>query len=171
MALRWGIVSAGKITHDFVNALGTLNEIDHKVVAVAARDLERARDFANRFNIQTAHDSYLKLAKDPNVEVAYIGTLNPHHLEVATLMLKHGKHVLVEKPLCMNEKQAKELISYAKSKKLFLMEAIWSRLFPSYQFVREQINNGKLGEVISVNVELGFPMSHIDNISQVSNSC
>lgn len=71
-----------------------------------------------------SYSSYSELAEDTNVEVVYVGTLNPQHLEVALMMLEHGKHVLVEKPLCMNEKQARQLITTAN---LFLMGAIWSR--------------------------------------------
>ncbi|XP_055302890.1 trans-1,2-dihydrobenzene-1,2-diol dehydrogenase-like [Sitodiplosis mosellana] len=156
MALKWGIAAAGRISHDFANSLSTLNQDDHKVVAVAARDLSRAEEFAKKFNIVQAYGSYVELAQDPNVEVVYIGTLNPQHFEVATLMLEHGKNVLVEKPLCINEKQAHKLITLAKESKLFLMEAIWSRLFPSYQYIRKQIEDGVLGEVTSVEVEFGF---------------
>lgn len=156
MALRWGIAAAGKISQDFANAVGTLNEGDHQLVAVAARDLGRAQDFATRFGVSKAHGSYLELANNPDVEVVYVGTLNPQHLEVAKLMLEHGKHVLVEKPLCLNEKQSHQLITYAERKNLFLMEAIWSRMFPSYQYVRKQIQNGTLGEILSVEVEFGF---------------
>lgn len=155
MALKWGIVSAGSIAHDFVNALGTLNEDDHQVVAVAARDLNRAKEFAQRFKIANAYGTYLQLAQDPSVDIAYIGNLIPQHLEVAKLMLDHGKHILVEKPLCLNEKQVRELVSYAKQKKLFSMEAIWSRFFPSYQYIRQQINDGKLGDIISVDAAFG----------------
>lgn len=156
MALKWGIASAGRISHDFVNALGTLNEKDHEIVAVAAQDLGRANEFATRFGIQKTYDNYLELATDPDIEVVYIGTINTKHFEVAKLMLENNKHVLVEKPLCMNENQARDLISFAKNKNLFLMEAIWSRFFPSYQYIREQIHKGVLGEILSVDVEFGF---------------
>lgn len=166
MALKWGIAAAGKISQDFVNAVSTLSKDDHQVVAIAARDLGRAEEFAKRFEIPKAYGSYVELAKDPNVEIVYIGTLNPQHLEVALLMLENGKHVLVEKPLCMNEKQAQKLISYAERKKLFLMEAIWSRFFPSYQYLRKQIQNGAIGDVVSVDVEFGFgTLESVDRIS------
>lgn len=165
MALRWGIAAAGKISWDFVNALGTLSDNDHHVVAVAARDLGRAQEFAGKFDIPKAYDGYLKLAQDPDVEVVYIGVLNPQHFEVAYLMLEHGKHVLVEKPLCMNEKQAKKLIAYAERKKLFLMEAIWSRFFPSYQYLQKQIQSGNLGEIKSLDVHFGFPIEHVDRLA------
>lgn len=159
MALKWGILSAGKISHDFVNAMGTLNKNEHQVVAVAARDLNRAKEFAERFDISKAYSSYLELAQDPDIEVVYVGVLQTQHLKVSLLMLEHGKHVLCEKPLCMNEKQTKQLIAYAKEKKLFLMEAIWSRCFPATKYIREQIENGKLGEIKSVEVEMGIPSS------------
>lgn len=162
MALRWGIVSVGRISWDFVNALGTLPGKDHQVVAVAAQDLCRAQEFAEKFGITKAYDAYVKLAEDPDVEVAYIGTVSPKHFELAQLMLDHGKHVLVEKPLCMNEKQTKQLIEYAERKKLFLMEAIWSRLFPSYQYMQKQIRNGMLGDIKSVQIDFGFPIEHAD---------
>lgn len=156
MELKWGIAAAGRISHDFVNALSTLSEGDHKVVAVAARELGRAKEFAKKFDIAKAYGSYLELAQDQNVEVVYVATLNPKHMEVATLMLENGKHVLVEKPLCINKKQAHKLIALAEERNLFLMEAIWSRLFPSYQHIRKQIQNDVLGDVTSVEVEFGF---------------
>lgn len=166
MALKWGIAAAGKISQDFANAVNTLNEGDHQLVAVAARDLGRAGEFAKKFGVSKAYGSYTELAQDPNVEVVYVGTLNPQHLEVATLMLENGKHVLVEKPLCLNEKQAHKLITYAERKKLFLMEAIWSRFFPSYQYARKQIENGALGDIKSVEVEFGF--GGLDDVDRLS---
>lgn len=166
MALKWGIASAGRISHDFVNAVGTLNESEHKVVAIAARDLSRAEEFAKHFGILNAYSSYLELAKDPEVEAVYIGSIHPQHLEIGLLMLEHGKHVLCEKPLCMNEKQVHQFVAYAKQKNLFLMEAIWSRMFPSYQYVREQIRKGKLGDILSVDVDFGFSrLADVDRIT------
>lgn len=156
MALKWGIASAGLISHDFVNALSTLSHDDHEVIAVAARDLTRAQRFAKRFNISEAYGNYMDLAKDKNVEVVYIGVLNPQHLEVAMMMMENGKHVLCEKPLCMNEKQLRQLTEYAKKMNLFLMEGIWSRFFPSYQYVRQRIQEGALGDIVSVDVQFGF---------------
>lgn len=67
MALRWGIVSAGLISHDFVNAVGTLPKSEHKVLAVAARKLPRALEFATRHGIPRAYEGYEALAKDPDI--------------------------------------------------------------------------------------------------------
>lgn len=156
MALKWGIVTAGSISHDFVNALSTLPLEDHQVVCVGGRNFKNAQDFAQRHSIPLVYDNYEDIAKNPDVEIAYIGALNPAHYDIAILMLEHGKHVLCEKPLCMNAKQSAKLIDFAKEKKLFLMEAIWSRFFPSYQHVKKQIDDGRLGEIQEVIVEFGF---------------
>lgn len=157
MALKWGLLSAGLVSQDFANAVNTLNvNDDHKLVAVAARDLGRAKEFAEKFGVKKAYGSYLELAQDPNVEIAYVGTLNPWHYEVSVMMLEHGKHVLCEKPLCMNFKQAKKLIALAKEKGVFFMEGIWVRFFPSYQHVRKEIRSGVLGEILSVKAEFGI---------------
>lgn len=125
MALRWGIAGAGSVSHDFASVAETLSRDEHQIVAVGARELSRTEEFAQRFNIPTAYGSYFELACDPNVEVVYVGVLNHKHLEVSLLMLQHGKHVLCEKPMCLNEKQARQLIECAKEKNLFLMEGIW----------------------------------------------
>ena len=162
---KWGIVSAGNIANDFANALTTLDADEHKIVAVAARDLGRAQKFADKFDIPKAYGSYLELAQDPNVEAAYIGSINPQHIKLALLMLEHGKHVLCEKPLTLNAKQALKLTTYAKEKGLFLMEALWSRFLPSMQYVRKQVESGALGEIQSIDAEVGSErMQHIKDV-------
>lgn len=67
MAVRWGIVSAGKISSDFVSALASLPNTDHKVIAVAARDLPRAKEFALKFKIPKYYDNYDQIAKDADI--------------------------------------------------------------------------------------------------------
>lgn len=98
-------------------------------------------------------------------EVVYIGTLNPSHLELGKMMLSAGKHVLCEKPLTMNLKQTKELIDFARSKNLFLMEAIWSRCFPTYEILRKEIASGSIGEVKQVIVPFGFKLDEVDRVT------
>ena len=98
-----------------------------KIVAVAARNLKSAQDFADKFDIPKAYEGYEALAKDSNVEVVYVGSINPTHLNICKLLLSNGKHVLCEKPLGMNIKETEEMVNLAREKKLFFMEAIWSR--------------------------------------------
>ncbi|XP_046752526.1 trans-1,2-dihydrobenzene-1,2-diol dehydrogenase-like [Diprion similis] len=164
MALRWGIAGAGKISHDFVTALASLPAEEHTVVGIAARDLSRAQTFANLHKIENAYGNYKDLANDPNVEIVHIGVLIPQHLEVAKLMLNNGKHVLCEKPLTLNLKQTTELINLAKAKGLFLMEAVWSRCFPIYEWIKKEIDSGNLGEVKQVIVSFGYSALNLDRL-------
>lgn len=74
------------------------------------------------------------------------------------LALEAGKHVLCEKPLCLNEKQVKKLVKTAKERNLFFMEAIWSRFFESYKLLQQRIDSGDLGEIKEIDLEFGFPL-------------
>jgi len=154
-ATRWGILSAGLISHDFTNAIGTHQSGQHEVVAVAARKLEDAKAFASKHGIKTAYGSYEELAKDGNIDVIYIGSINTVHLAHAKMFLNAGKAVLCEKPLAMNVKETKELVDLARSKKVFFMEAVWSRCIPAYQALREELQAGAIGEVKQVIASFG----------------
>ncbi|KXJ76828.1 hypothetical protein RP20_CCG008853 [Aedes albopictus] len=122
--LRWGVVSAGTTAHDFVCAVSTLPESDHKVVAVAAKGLDNVQKFAELHGTAAFLVGYEALARDHNVDIVYIGSVNTVHYEIAIMMLDAGKHVLCDKPLCVNEGHSKALLDYAREKKLFCMEGI-----------------------------------------------
>ncbi|KAM8962920.1 trans-1,2-dihydrobenzene-1,2-diol dehydrogenase [Lycaon pictus] len=161
MALRWGIVSAGLISSDFTTVLGTLPRSEHQVVAVAARDLSRAKEFARKHDIPKAYGSYEELAKDPNVEVAYIGTQHPQHKAAVLLCLAAGKAVLCEKPMGVNAAEVREMVAEARSRGLFLMEAIWTRFFPAIEALRAALSQGTLGELRVARAEFGKNFTHI----------
>lgn len=155
MATRWGICSAGKISNDFVVALQTLPAQDHQAVAVAARDLNRAKEFAQSHNIPKAYGTYEELAKDPDIDIVYVGAIHPTHRDLVLLFLNHGKNVLCEKPMAMNLTEVKELISAARKHNVFLMEAFWSRFFPVYEEIRSLLHQKVIGEVKLVRAEFG----------------
>lgn len=121
-------MGASRIAHDFMVALKTLPEIEHTVVAVSSRSLERATEFAVRHKIAKAYGSYKELAEDEDVEVVYVGTIHPEHASLCKLALSHGKHVLCEKPITLNLKNTKELFDLAKVKGLFIMEVSHRRI-------------------------------------------
>jgi len=166
MATRWGIASSGKICSDFVTAMKALPEGDHRLVAVGARALDRAQAFAKTHGVEKAYGSYQELANDPDVEVVYVGPIHPQHLNVASIMVKAGKHVICEKPLCMNVKETKQLVELARQKKVFLMEAVWSRCFPVYKEMMRRIDAGEIGEVVQVLSSFGQAIEHVDRIAK-----
>uniref|UniRef100_A0A8B9RBY9 Trans-1,2-dihydrobenzene-1,2-diol dehydrogenase n=1 Tax=Astyanax mexicanus TaxID=7994 RepID=A0A8B9RBY9_ASTMX len=158
MAVRWGICSAGKISHDFTVALKTLPEEDHQVVAVAARNLQRAQEFAQKHNIPTVYGSYEELARDPNIDVVYVGTIHPQHLLVGVLFMNSKKNILCEKPLAMNIREVQELVATAKKNNVFLMEAVWTRFFPASLEISRLLSQDAIGEVKVVKADFGVPL-------------
>lgn len=154
--LKWGIIGTGMISNKFVADLGhTSNGIAY---AVGSRNQESADEFAGKYNIPKAYDSYDKLLQDPDVDVIYVGTPHPLHKINVIDALNAGKHVLCEKPFTMNAAELEEMITVAREKKLFLMEAMWTRFLPPIRRVREWIRDGKIGEVRLVKAEFGFRM-------------
>ncbi|KAK2853566.1 hypothetical protein Q5P01_006227 [Channa striata] len=161
MATRWGICSAGRISHDFTVALKTLPAQDHQVVAVAARKLEDAQEFAKKHSISRAYGSYEELARDPDIDVVYIGVIHPHHLSTCLLFTNAKKNVLCEKPLAMNAKEVQEILASAKRNNVFLMEAVWTRFFPTSVEIRRLLAQEEVGEVKMVRSEFGAPLMHV----------
>ncbi|KAK1891750.1 Trans-12-dihydrobenzene-12-diol dehydrogenase [Dissostichus eleginoides] len=166
MATRWGICSSGRISHDFTVALKTLPPEDHQVVAVAARELEDAQEFATKHSISRVYGSYEELARDPDIDVVYIGVIHPYHLSTCLLFTNAKKNVLCEKPLAMNTKKMKEILSSAKRNDVFLMEAVWTRFFPASVEIRRLVDQGEVGEVKMVRSEFGVPIPHVPRSGQ-----
>ncbi|KAM4703435.1 trans-1,2-dihydrobenzene-1,2-diol dehydrogenase-like [Rhinophrynus dorsalis] len=158
MATKWGICSAGMITNDFVVALQTLPAQDHQTVAVAARDLKHANDFAQTHNIPRVYGSYEELAKDPDIDVVYVGTIHPAHRDVVLMCLENRKNVLCEKPLAMNSVEVGELTAAARKNNVFLMEAFWSRFFPAYEQIRTLLSQKAIGDIKVVRAEFGLDL-------------
>ncbi|XP_005996775.1 trans-1,2-dihydrobenzene-1,2-diol dehydrogenase [Latimeria chalumnae] len=158
---RWGICTIGKISHDFTVALRTLPAEEHQVVAVAARDLARAQEFAKRHSIPVVHSSYEELAKDANIDVVYLGTIHPYHLSLGLLFLNSRKNVLCEKPLAMNQRGVQQLLSAARENGVFLMEGFWTRFFPASEQIRSLLSQNAVGEVKLVRAEFGVNLTGV----------
>ncbi|XP_061524694.1 trans-1,2-dihydrobenzene-1,2-diol dehydrogenase-like [Phycodurus eques] len=161
MATRWGICGGGKISHDFTVAMKSLPPEHHQVVAVAARNLERAQEFGKKHSIPAIYASYEELARDPNIDVVYVGVIHPYHLKTCLLFMDAKKNVLCEKPLAMNAKEVKEILASAKRNDVFLMEAVWSRFFPASVEIRRLLAQGEVGEVKMVRADFGQPLMHL----------
>ena len=151
--LRWGILSTGGIAHTFASDLRFIDE--GVVAAVGSRSLAAADAFGDEFDVPRRYGSYEALVGDPDVDVIYVATPHPFHLANATLALEEGKPVLVEKAFTMNGAEARELVALARSKELFLMEAMWTRHLPHVAKLRELIGEGVLGELVTVEADHG----------------
>lgn len=149
--LRWGILSAGRISSDYVKAMHLVPEAEvsllldsvnnwhpyfwflcvsfaflpnfhhRQPIAVAARSASKAQEFADSHNIPKTFGNYHDLIRNPDVDVVYIGTIADHHYEWTRESILAGKPTVVEKPMTLCANDTKELINLAKEKNVFLM--------------------------------------------------
>lgn len=152
--IRWGILGPGRIAKKF--AIGLQSVPDAKLVAVGSRTAGRAAVFAAEFKAPYAYDSYEAMVANPEVDVVYVATPHPMHLEAALLCMKAKKAVLCEKPFTINVRDSQELIDCARREKVFLMEAMWTRFLPSIVQVRDWLARGLIGEPRMVMADFCF---------------
>jgi len=154
---RWGIIGTGWIAHDFARDLSRLP--GHVVHAVGSRREETGRAFAEEFHAPRAYASYEELAADPDIDAVYVATPHPAHHDSARLCLEAGKPTLVEKPFTLNAPEAEDLVTLARERGVFLMEAMWTRFLPHIAKVREIVASGRLGDIRVVQADhgQGFP--------------
>ncbi|MEH1015217.1 Gfo/Idh/MocA family oxidoreductase [Micromonospora sp. CPCC 206060] len=159
---RWGILATGNIAGRFVEDLRLLP--DAEVVAVGSRTAESARLFADRHGIGRSYGSWSELADDDDLDVVYVATPHSAHHEATMTCLAAGRAVLVEKPITLDRAGAAELVETARSRDVFLMEAMWMRCNPLILRVRELIANGAVGTLTGVQADFGvagpFPPEH-----------
>ena len=144
--LRWGILGAGNISGMWVEALHACEGAT--VSAVAARDLNRAEAFASQYGVATAYGDYREMVAAEDVDIVYIGTINPLHKEHTLLAIEAGKHVLCEKPLTVNLSDAEEMYAAAAEQDVMLQDGVWTRFFPAVEHARTAIEAGTIGEVV-----------------------
>lgn len=152
--IRWGILGTGKIAKAFAIALQ--DTPGAKLAAVASRSVDSATTFGVEYGAERFHGSYQALADDPEVDVIYIGTPHPMHHENALMCLNGGKGVLVEKSFTMNRRQAEDIIKLAREKKLFVMEAMWTRFMPAVVEAKRIVDSGEIGVPANVSADFGF---------------
>ncbi|WP_350291728.1 Gfo/Idh/MocA family oxidoreductase [uncultured Croceitalea sp.] len=152
--IRWGIVGPGKIAREFANDL--IQVPDSELTAVGSRNKQRAKLFAETYQISHVFDDYTKLFESDVVDVLYIATPHNFHKDLAIRAMQAGKHILCEKPLGINAKEVEEMITVAREEKVFLMEALWSRFNPTIKKVKALSDNGELGTLKYVNADFAF---------------
>jgi len=152
--IRWGILGTGNIAKQFATGLQAVPDGD--LVAVGSRSEASADAFGDKFDIARRHASYEALVADPDVDVIYVSTPHPFHAANSKLCIEAGKAVLCEKPFTVNAAECKDVIKLARSKGVFLMEAMWTRFFPIMAKVRQWVASGAIGQPRIVNADFGF---------------
>lgn len=152
--IRWGIVGPGAIANRFAKAVQNVAQAE--LVAVASREESRAEAFAQKHGIPHVFCGYESLAASGLVDAVYIATPHPFHKPCAELFLNAGKHVLCEKPVCVNAAEAQALKDCAEKNGVFLMEAMWTRFLPAILEAQQIVKRGDIGEVLGIEADFCY---------------
>lgn len=167
--IRWGILGAGGIAAKLATDLSRTE--GNTLAAVAARDGDRAADFAERFGAGTSYGDYRRLVDDPAVDAVYVATTHPQHREQALLAIEAGKALLIEKPVCLNAADTRQVFDAAGAAGVFAMEAMWMRTNPLIRQAQRLVADGAIGEVRSVHatMPLGLPFDPSHRLYELAN--
>lgn len=154
MKLKWGIVGFGKIAADFVEDLGlSSNNILH---GIASRSEFKAIELQKKYGLKKTYPSYDAIFQDPDIDIIYIATPHDSHSELSLKAMKHGKHVLCEKPSGINRLQVESMVLCSQENNVFFMEALWTRFNPNIEKLLELIEADAIGEIHHINGDFCF---------------
>ncbi|MBQ1171487.1 MAG: Gfo/Idh/MocA family oxidoreductase [Lachnospiraceae bacterium] len=154
--MKVGILGAGRIAAIMADTVSRMRGAE--MYAVASRNMDKAMEFASIHHVTRPYGSYEDMLSDKAVELVYIATPHPFHFEHAKMCIDAGKPVLVEKPFCVNAKEAEELLSYAKKKGVFITEAMWVRYMPMADTIKKLLKDGVIGTPKMIMANLSYPM-------------
>ena len=156
--VRWGLLAAGGIAR----ALATnITDVEGgELVAVAARDGERAAAFARDFDIPRSYEGYDALYADDEVDVIYVSSTHPFHKEQALACIAAGKHVLLEKPATLTVHDTEEVLDAAREAGVLLLEALWTRYQPIVRDALDRVRRGDIGAVRSFHAAFTVPFPY-----------
>ncbi len=152
--LKWAMVGTGFMAELILNDFALAD--DTKLYALVSREPSKAQARLAEFGISAKALGFEEALRDAEIDVIYVATPHSEHFAMAKAALEAGKHVLVEKAFTLNEAEAQALIALAKSKGLFLMEAMWTKFLPLHNAVKQMIENKEIGELVSIEAHFGF---------------
>lgn len=163
--IRWGILGCARIAR--LQVIPALQRCTQATLqAVASRDPTKLGEFQDLFGPFTAHGSYDALIDDPLVDAIYLPLPNSMHCEWAIKAMRKGKHVLCEKPLALNAREAQQMVDVARECKVLLMEAFMYRYTDRMKKVQAVLDSGVLGSIRSINATFRFFLDRENTIKE-----
>lgn len=153
--LRIGLLGAARISERSI--VDPARTTGHRLVAIAARDRNRAADYASKHGVERVHDSYADVLADDTVEVVYNPLANGLHGPWNLAAIQAGKHVLTEKPFASNADEAREVRDAALAAGVVVMEGFHYLYHPVTRRLHELLDSGELGELRAVEVDMLMP--------------
>ncbi|MFC5282073.1 Gfo/Idh/MocA family protein [Pedobacter alpinus] len=163
-SVKWGVLSTANIALNHVIPAINLSN-NGKVAAIASSNTEKVNKIAAEFNIPKVYNNYEDLFLDDEIDAIYNPLPNNLHLEYTLKALKKGKHILCEKPIGLNAKEAAELNAYVKDfPNLKLMEGFMYKFHPQWLAVKEIIKKGDIGNVKAIHTLFSYYNADGNNI-------
>lgn len=162
MALRIGLLGAADITARAL--IEPAQRAGHRLVVVAARDVDRAQAFASAHQIERVAPSYDAVINDPEVDLIYNPLANSLHAPWNITALQAGKHVLTEKPFAANAAEAREVAEVARAGDRMIMEGYHYFFHPVMQRVINVVRSGEIGALVHIESLMEIPAPPADNL-------
>ena len=144
--VRFGVISTAKI--GIQKVIPAMQQSARcRVLAIASRDLTRARAAADALGIPRAYGSYAELLQDPEIEAVYNPLPNHLHVPISIEAAAAGKHVLCEKPIALTAAEAQKLVEARDHAGVLIQEAFMVRCHPQWLRARELVREGRIGEL------------------------
>lgn len=163
---KMAILGAGAIAHKMSATIYGMADVEPYIICDTT--IEKAQELADKYGYTKVCNSYEDILADDAVDLVYIALPHSLHYKFTKIMLEGGKNVLCEKSFTVSAGQAKEIIALAEEKKLLLQEAIWTRYMPSRKMIDDVIKSGVIGEVTSIDANLGYELSAVPRIWDVN---
>lgn len=159
--IRWGIIGCGNVTERKSGpAFYTLK--NSTLIAVMRRNIEKAKDFAQRHNVPRYYTNAEELIGDPDVDAVYVSTPPDTHAHYSIMAMQAGKPVYVEKPMALNYMECKEMMEVSKQTGMPLFVAYYRRAQRYFDKVKNIIDSGVLGDIRFVEIRLFKPVKDVD---------
>jgi predicted dehydrogenase len=166
--VRWGVLSTANIGVSKV--IPAMQQGEYlQITAISSRNLKNAQAVATQLGIPKAYGSYEELLADPAIDAIYNPLPNHLHVPWSIKALEAGKHVLCEKPIALTSAEAQKLADAAKQyPHLKVMEAFMYRFHPQWQQARQMVNEGKIGELRTIQSFFSYYLEDANNIRNIA---
>lgn len=151
--VNWGIIGCGNVTE--VKSGPAFNLVDNSsLVAVMRRNAQLAEDYARRHNVPKWYHSADELINDSDINTVYVATPPDTHAEYAIKAMQAGKPVYVEKPMALNYSECLRMLKVSEETNIPLFVAYYRRALPGFLKVKTLVEEGRIGEVHTINIQL-----------------
>jgi predicted dehydrogenase len=154
--IHWGIVSTGRIAHQFAQDFEFVT--NGRLRAVSSRSQDSADRFADQYRIPRAYSDYRAMLDDEEIDAVYIATPHDLHLTNTIDAIAAGKAVLCEKPITVGADECRDVMRSAEKAGVYVLEAMWTYFLPAIRTAREWVRGGRIGRVLHVKADFGYPL-------------